>query len=85
MTSDPATLVVLENVPGFGTGLGVDGHLPRASDPHYTLIVNPDTNRPTLSLVQSNIPGAWLANSATSKWIGPRADTVGAIASAGRW
>lgn len=80
-TSSIATLVVLDNVPGvFGTGLGPDGQplAAGATDPHYTLIVNPDNTESTLSLVQSNIPGSWLANSATSKWIGPRTDTAGA-------
>lgn len=85
VTSDPAVLVVLDNVPGvFGTGLGADGQpLPAgAVDPHYTLIVNPDNTESSVALVQSNIPGAWLPNSATSKWIGPRADTVNAAAMA---
>jgi hypothetical protein len=81
VTSNPATLVVLDNIPGvFGTGLGVDGlPLPAgAADPHYTLIVNPDNTESTVARVQGNIPGAWLPNSATSKWIGPRTDTVAA-------
>lgn len=85
-TSNIATLVVLDNVPGvFGTGLGPDGQplAAGATDPHYTLIVNPDNTESTLSLVQSNIPGAWLANSPTSKWIGPRTDTSSATALGG--
>ncbi len=80
-TSTPVNVVVLENVPGvFGTGLGSDG-LPLAAgeaDPHFTLIVNPDNSSSQIALVQSNIPGAWLPNSQTSLWIGPRADTVSA-------
>jgi hypothetical protein len=83
VTSDPADLVVLDNVPGvFGTGLGSDGQpLPAgAADPHYTLIVNPDNTESSVALVQGNLPGAWLPNSATSKWIGPRTDTSGAAA-----
>jgi hypothetical protein len=82
-TSSIASLVVLDNVPGvFGTGVGLDGQplAAGAADPHYTLIVNPDNTESTVSLVQSNLPGAWLANSATSKWIGPRTDTAGAAA-----
>lgn len=82
-TSNIASLVVLDNVPGvFGTGLGVDGQplAPGAADPHYMLIVNPDNTESTVSLVQSNLPGAWLANSATSRWIGPRSNTAGAAA-----
>lgn len=82
-TSSIASLVVLDNVPGvFGTGVGLDGQplAAGAADPHYTLIVNPDNTESTVSLVQSNLPGPWLANSATSKWIGPRTDTAGAAA-----
>jgi hypothetical protein len=74
---------VLENVPGvFGTGLGHDGQplAAGAVDPHYTLIVNPDNTESTTALVQGNIPGAWLPNSGTSKWTGPRTDTAGAAA-----
>lgn len=85
VTSNSVAIVVLDNVPGvFGTGLGPDGQplAAGATDPHYTLIVNPDNTDSTLALVQSNIPGAWLANSTTSKWIGPRADTVAAAAMA---
>lgn len=84
-TSDIATIVVLDNLPDvFGTGLGADGQpLPAGvPDPHYTLIVNPDNTESTDALVQGNIPlGAWLPNSDTSKWIGPRTDTVGATGS----
>ena len=83
VTSDIATLVVLDNVPGvFGTGLGADG-FPLAAgqvDPHFKLIVNPDDTNSEVSLVQSNIPGSWLPNSGTSQWIGPRADSSGAAA-----
>lgn len=81
VTSNVANLVVLDNIAGvFGTGLGVDGlPLPAgAADPHYTLLVNPDNTESTVARVQGNIPGPWLANSATSKWIGPRTDTAGA-------
>ncbi len=82
-TSETATLTVLENVPGlFATGVGQDGE-PLANgeiDPHYTLTVNPDNLESTVALVQSNLPGAWLPNSGTSKWIGPRVDTSAAAA-----
>lgn len=84
ITSDPATLVILDHVPGiFGTGVGVDGQpLPAgAIDPHYTLLVNPDDTESTIARVQGNIPGPWLANSATSKWIGPRTDSALALGS----
>ncbi|WP_193212561.1 Ig-like domain-containing protein [Luteolibacter marinus] len=83
--SDVATLVVLENVPGaFSSGVGPDG-FPLAGgqiDPHFTLIVNPDNPGSDTVYVQSNVPGSWNANSGTSKWIGPRADTSGAAAMA---
>jgi hypothetical protein len=81
VTSDPAVLTVLENIPGvFGTGVGGDGQpLPAgASDPHYTLLANPDNTESSVAFVQGNIPGPWLPNSTTSKWIGPRVDTVAA-------
>lgn len=82
-TSTPVSVVLLENVPGvFGTGLGADG-FPLAAgavDPHFKLIVNPDNTNSQTTYVESNIPGAWLANSQTSKWIGPRADTAAAAA-----
>lgn len=81
VTSDPANLVILDRIPGiFGTGVGVDGQPLAAgvADPHYTLLTNPDNPESSVALVQGNIPGPWLANSATSKWIGPRTDTAGA-------
>jgi hypothetical protein len=82
-TSSIATLVVLDNVPGvFGTGVGITGvPLPAgAIDPHYTLLVNPDDTESSVARVQGNIPGPWLANSGTSKWIGPRTDSAGSAA-----
>lgn len=81
VTSEVATIVVLDNVPGvFGTGVGVDG-TPLANgqiDPHFTLIANPDNTESSEVRIQSNIAGTWLPNSASSKWIGPRTDTAGA-------
>lgn len=82
VTSETANLVVLDNVPGvFGTGVGVDGFTLAAglSDPHFTLLINPDNTASTTALVESNLPGPWLPNSATSMWVGPRADTAGAV------
>jgi len=79
-TSEPATISVLENVPGFSnSGVGVDGLLLAggAVDPHFKLITNPDNTASDLVYVQSAPPGAWLANSETSKWIGPRANSAG--------
>jgi hypothetical protein len=86
VTSNVATITVLDNVPGvFGSGLGHDGQplVTGAIDPHFKLIVNPDNPASEDVLIQGNIPGPWLANSTTSKWIGPRADTAGAAAMAG--
>lgn len=85
-TSNVATLVVLNNLPVYGTGLGVDGlPLPGgAVDPHYTLIANPNDPASEQAIVQSNLPvPPWLPNSATSKWIGPSANTAGAMGSDG--
>ncbi|GAA5129091.1 cadherin-like domain-containing protein [Luteolibacter yonseiensis] len=81
VTSNVANVNVLENIPGYGnTGVGVDGQLLANGlvDPHFKLIVNPDDTSSDTVYVQTNLPGAWLANSATSKWIGPRANTAGA-------
>ena len=77
VTSAVAHLTVYEPIPGlFNTGVDdnrtalSDG----ATDTHYQLILNPDTTA-TNATVETGIPGAWLANSATSKWIGPQANT----------
>jgi hypothetical protein len=83
VTSNTATVVVLENIVGLlNTGVGFDG-LPLAAgatDPHFTLLVNPDNTESEVAYVQTGLPGAWLPNSATSLWIGPRANTAGAAA-----
>ncbi len=81
LTSDVVTVVVYDHVPGaLGTGVGADGQLlpDGAVDPHFTLVVNPQAPGSTEALVQTGIPGAWVPNSASSKWIGPLADTSGA-------
>lgn len=81
LTSNSATVQVLDNVPGlYNTGVDVDKQplAAGATDPHYTLLVNPDNTSSTLALVQSGTPGAWNPNSATSLWIGPRTNTGGA-------
>jgi hypothetical protein len=84
-TSNVATITVLDNVPGlFGSGVGPDGQplVAGAIDPHFKLIVNPDNPVSEDVLIQGNIPGSWLANSTTSKWIGPRTDSALAAAMA---
>lgn len=77
VTSAGARLNVFETIPDlFNTG--VDNNrvvlAGGAVDPHFTLITNPDTNL-TTAIVASTIPWG-LANSATSKWIGPQPNTV---------
>ena len=82
LISNSATVQVLDNVPGlYNTGVDVDKQplAAGATDPHYTLLVNPDNTSSTLALVQSGTPGAWNPNSATSLWIGPRTNTGGAV------
>jgi hypothetical protein len=80
-SSNVANVNVLENIPGYAnSGVGLDGQLLAngSVDPHFKLIINPDNTSSDTVYVQSNLPGAWLPNSGTSKWIGPRADTSGA-------
>jgi hypothetical protein len=93
LDSAVATLVVRETVTTvFNTGVDdsrialLDG----ATDPHYTLVVNPDSAAPT-ALVQDStafpiVTGPWVANNGGSKWIGPRVNTsaaAGALGSGG--
>lgn len=93
LDSAVATLVVRETVTTvFNTGVDdsrialLDG----LTDPHYTLLVNPDSATPT-ALVQDStafpiVTGPWVANNGGSKWIGPRANTsaaAGALGSGG--
>jgi len=81
LTSNSATVQVLDIVPGlYNTGVDVDKQplAAGATDPHYTLLVNPDNTSSTIALVQSGNPGPWNPNSATSLWIGPRTNTGGA-------
>ncbi len=87
--SNPAFLEVYESVAGalFGTGVDATG-VPLATgeiDPHYTLVENPDNVGVTDAFIQDGgifpiLPpdGPWVANSATSVWIGPRSETSGA-------
>ena len=81
VTSAVAHLTVYEPIPDlFNTGVDsnrvalADG----AIDPHYQIIVNPDTGSPNAIVEDSTIPGAWLADTTTSKWIGPRSNTAAA-------
>ena len=81
LTSDTATLTVLDRVPGiFRSGVDDNGIplLDNEVDPHYTLIAN--ANGPeTEALAMGAIPSPpWIPNSATSRWIGPTTDSNGA-------
>jgi hypothetical protein len=85
--SSPAFLEVYESIPGvvFNTGVDATG-VPLASpevDPHYTLVENPDNLGVTDAFIQDGgafpiVAGPWIANSATSVWIGPRSNTSAA-------
>ncbi len=84
--SATATVKVLERVPGvFDTGVD-DQHAVLAdnsADTHYRLTVNPDNASVTEPIVQDStvfpiVGGTWVFNSALSKWIGPRFETVAA-------
>ena len=86
-TSRIAKLTVRAKVPGlFNTGVDDSGatlpNIDGTVDPHYSLIVNADSAS-TDALVHNEtifpiVSGPWMANTAGSKWIGPRFDTVGA-------
>jgi hypothetical protein len=87
-TSNPATLTVLSPIPGFyNTGVDHDGNALADGefDPHYLFISNPDslTRQPIVhdSTVFPIVAGPWLANTASSTWIGPRFNTVGSLGS----
>ena len=85
--SNAAFLEVYEPLPGalFNTGVDAAG-VPLASgelDPHYTLVENPDNVGVTDAFIQDGgafpiVAGPWIANSATSVWIGPRSNTSAA-------
>jgi hypothetical protein len=84
-TSVTATLTLAEVVPGlFNTGVDASGSaLPdNTVDPHYTLVVNPDSTSPTTIVEDSTVfpivAGPWVANESDSKWIGPRFETSAA-------
>ena len=80
LTSGSASLTVLDRVPGlFNSGVDASGValFDDEIDPHYTLVVNPNGGG-TDALAMGALPGAWVANSANSRWIGPTPDTNGA-------
>lgn len=77
--SDSATLTVLDRVPGlFSTGVD-DSAVPLLDnevDPHYTFVANANGGGAD-TLAMGAIPGAWLSNSITSRWIGPTTNSDG--------
>ncbi|MGK0188943.1 MAG: hypothetical protein ACI9R3_004758 [Verrucomicrobiales bacterium] len=84
-TSDPARVLILEEVPGlmFNTGVDDDGELlfDDDIDPHYQIAVNPDSESPD-AVVQNTVgfpigDGPWLAPGPDSNWIGPTFNTNG--------
>jgi len=81
LASETANLTVLDRVPGlFNTGVDETGAaLPdNEIDQHYTLTVNAN-GAGTAALAMGTIPSPpWVANSATSRWIGPTTDSSGA-------
>ena len=61
----------------FNTGVDNSGTVLAGGsvDPHYKLILSPDSGFPGPStFVVSTSPAAWFANSSSSKWIAPRSD-----------
>ena len=90
VTSSGATLTLAEVVPGlFNTGVDASGNaLPDNSvDPHYTIVVNPDSASPNAIVEDSTVfpivAGPWVANEPDSKWIGPRFETSAAAGAEG--
>lgn len=81
-----APVRVLKPLAGLAnTGVGIDGFVLEdgLEDPHYRLVVNPDNPAVTQPLVQDSwvfpiVEGPWIANSETSKWIGPLVETSAA-------
>ena len=84
VTSAVAHVTVFEPIPDlYNTGVDTNrvGLADGATDPHYQLTVNPDTNS-TSAIVEDStvfpiVAGPWIANTAISKWIGPQFNTVG--------
>lgn len=89
-TSADAVLTVRTKVTTlFNTGVDDAGAVlaDGTVDAHYKLVVNPDSTSSDAIVENSAafpiVAGPWVANSAGSKWIGPRFDTVAAAGGAG--
>jgi hypothetical protein len=86
VTSAVARLIIFERIPTlFPTGVD-DLGVPLAdnsADAHYVLIANAHDPASSAAIVQDStawpiVAGPWLANSGTSKWIGPLFNTAAA-------
>lgn len=79
--SEEFSLTVLDYIPGASnTGIGPDGFalMGGAIDPNFTLVQNPNDAASETVFVQTGLPGAWIANSGSSAWVGPLVNTVAA-------
>ncbi len=88
-TANVRVMNVISTAGIFNTGVDAskvalaDGEI----DPHYRLVVNPDSASAD-AIVESStvfpiVAGPWVANTANSKWVGPRLETSGAAGGAG--
>lgn len=86
--SDTASIDVFGRIPGlYNTGVNDDGSVMFDGDwdLHYVLVVNPQVPAYPEPVVQDSLAfpivgGPWVANSATSLWIGPDFNTSAAAA-----
>ncbi len=82
--------LITDPVPGlFNTGVSSNCALlpDGGADPHYLLLVNPDGDSLIPAIVEDSnafpiVTGPWIANSGTSKWVGPRFNTLAAAGQA---
>lgn len=82
VTSAVAHLTVYEPIPDlYNTGVDNNhvGLADNSTDPHYQLIVNPDTGTNTAIVEDSTVypisTATWMVDTATSRWIGPEFNT----------
>jgi hypothetical protein len=87
VTSAVAHLTVYEPIPDlYNTGVDNNrvGLADNSIDPHYQLIVNPDTGTNNAIVEDSTVfpisTGTWMVDTATSRWIGPEFNTTGSAA-----
>ncbi|HEY5913299.1 MAG TPA: immunoglobulin domain-containing protein [Verrucomicrobiae bacterium] len=91
VTSTVARLSLLESIPTLrNTGIDDAGAtLPAAAvDPFWTLLVNPDGGSTNVYVGNDGWPiqaGTWMVNSATSKWVGSRAEVGNAAIPSGTY